>query len=270
MHAASESRDVPGAPPAITVVTLTRRRPELLSRAIKSVRAQAVSASIHHLVLIDDCPLTLQHLDQLDLDNQPRYTISYRLCRRGPTDQSGMARSARLRNLAVTLSSTEWIAILDDDNEFSADHLAMLLDTASATGARAVHSWRRVYCPDGSPFCEPRDPWTSGQRAFDRFAWLAAKAVRTADSNVFRDRCDPVGVSDPVRTVDSSEWLLHRSLFDTVAFDEVYSPEDWENMIGEDDKLQRDLVAHQIAVACSERPTLKYYLGGYSNTRRLL
>jgi hypothetical protein len=94
---------------------------------------------------------------------------------------------------------------------------------------------------------------------------LAAKGVFQPGSNIVRDRVDPWGHPDPARTVDMGEWLFDRKLLLDHQFCTEYSAEDWFNITTEDDKLMEDLVNNGITVACSELPTLRYYLGGYSN-----
>lgn len=253
--------------PVITVITITRRRPLLLRRAIRSVVAQRCDASIEHLVLVDDC---LETAESLSSAPQPP-NLSWRLMSRSASDSSGPGRSAVIRNWGVEIARGEWISFLDDDNEFEAEHLQSLLATASHSGLEAVHSWMRVFTKDGAPFIEQLDPWTSDvDRSHRRYQWMISKGVRSSGSNVFRDRVDPPEVSDPVQSVDTGEWLLHRSLLLTIPVPTEFSQSDWENMITEDDKLLHALLRAEIAIACTRKATLRYYLGGYSNSRALL
>ena len=49
--------------PLITVITITKNRPNLLERAIKTVKEQTYN-NIKHLIIIDDCPVTLKMLEE--------------------------------------------------------------------------------------------------------------------------------------------------------------------------------------------------------------
>lgn len=246
----------------ITVITLTRNRPELLRRAMASVQSQVCRQEIEHLVLIDDCPATADMLSGEDL---PDY-VAWRLMERGPDDRSGPGRSSRLRNFGVQHSQSRWIAFLDDDNAWEPDHLQGLVDCALETGCRAVHSHVQAFNPDGTPYLEPLFPWSRDpEEAREKYWEMVRKKVFTPGSNVFKDRADPLGHPDPVRSVDTGAWLLTRELLIEVPFTDEFFPEDHENVTGEDDKLLAALIAKGEPIACNHKPTLIYYLGGYSN-----
>ncbi len=59
--------------------------------------------------------------------------------------------SARNRSRALCSVSTEWTALLDDDDEWYPDHLKLLMAHAEETGADLVYPWFNV--PEGF------DPW---------------------------------------------------------------------------------------------------------------
>ena len=252
----------------IAVVTLTRRRPHLLRRAISSVAAQVCSVPSLHFVAIDDCPPTAAMLESCS--DLPR-NFDFALLPREPLDRSGPARSAILRNACVRRLAVDWISFLDDDNEIEPDHLESLWRCAHATGCRAVHSWLHMFHSDGRPFLDEMDPWTRDpEAAREKFRRMVTLGVRSPGSNLFRDRADPKGAENPVRTVDTSAWLLRRDLLLEAPVPEQYSDSDWETMTTEDDKLLAQLIERGEPTACSRRATLRYYLGGYSNTGRLL
>jgi hypothetical protein len=50
-----------------------------------------------------------------------------------------------------------------------------------------------------------------------------------------------------------------------VKFIETYSVADWQHILVEDAKLAREITASGRPVVSTKRPTLRYYLGGYSN-----
>lgn len=245
----------------ITVVTVTRGRPDLLRRATRSIASQDVDAPVQHLVIVDDCNSTAI---EIGTTNPYVYEDSDVLfVERRSAERTGPARLGYLRNLSVSRAAYDWIAFLDDDNEFDNDHLSSLLTTARATSRPAVHSHRRLYLPDGEPFTEPIFPWCR-DRAFARAEYqrLLEAGVFVAGDNVVRDAVD---ASRGVQMVDMGEWLLERRLLATVGFQERYTDVDWERVVPEDNKLLRELVARGVPLATTGRPTLRYYLGGYSN-----
>jgi glycosyltransferase involved in cell wall biosynthesis len=248
----------------VTVVTLTRHRPDLLERAIRSVEDQRTTAALEHLVLVDDCPTTARLLAARPPGRVPLRHESHG---RSARVQSAPAWCAALRNHGARAARGRWIAFLDDDNELAPDHLDALLATAAACDVRAVHSWLRLRNRDGTPFTEPRDPWRRDPAASHaRYQWALDRGVRTPGSPIVRDRCDAPGTPDPVRTVDTGEWLLRRDLLLAVPFPTDLAGRDRSGSVyGEDDALLDSLVALGEPVACSRRATLLYTLGGYSN-----
>lgn len=248
----------------ITVVTITRERPHLLARAITSVRSQDYHGVINHEIVVDGCAATAKMLAEANY--RTNETFSWSLAVRQPNDISGPARLARLRNSAVTRTNTKWISFLDDDNEFERNHLSSLVDCALRSGCAAVHSHRKLFHADGRPYLEQHMPWKRCRREGERIYYdLCAKGVFTKGSNIVRDRADPKNHPDPARMVDMGEWLFQRELLFKFPFCEEYSYEDWLNIIPEDNKLLQTLVEHEIPIASTCQPTLKYYLGGYSN-----
>jgi glycosyltransferase involved in cell wall biosynthesis len=57
------------------------------------------------------------------------------------TERSG---SSATRNRAAVGATTEWIAFLDDDDEFDPHHISTCLNHAEKTGADLVFPWHRV------------------------------------------------------------------------------------------------------------------------------
>jgi glycosyltransferase involved in cell wall biosynthesis len=244
---------------SITVITLTRRRPMLVQRAMRSVQGQQTSHTVNHVVLIDDCPDTRAALEAVS-GQYPNAEVLY--MPREAHEVSGPGRSSRLRNFGVRRSADSWIAFLDDDNEWTADHLQNLVECAREHGVRAAHSYVSLLNRDGSSYLEPRWPWArSGTEAEQIYLDYVAKGICAPGSNVIRDR---PGIYD--EPVDSSAWLLSRELLLEVPFEERFSQRDAENLVGEDDKLFRALVGKGEPMACTRQATLRYYLGGYSNS----
>ncbi|RLU87463.1 SpcF [Streptomyces griseocarneus] len=252
-----------GPPVLVTVVTITRTRPELLARALRSVQGQKIHAPFEHIVVLDDCDASYRSLREC---GPLPANVRWLLVSRGPGDVSGPGRSSRLRNMAVRISEAPWIAFLDDDNTWEPDHLDSLLECAARTGHRAVHSHLRMLNRDGTPYLEQRDPWARDpEEGRAEYARMRAKGVVRPGTCVRRDRLDPLDVPEPVVSVDTGEWLLARELLLEVPFTDDFDVDDEARLIGEDDKLAMSLRERREPVSCTGRPTLHYHLGGYSN-----
>jgi hypothetical protein len=176
------------------------------------------------------------------------------------------ARVAVLRNLALSLVTAHLVAFLDDDNAWEPEHLSSLVELMDATGAPAVHSWRRLYTPDGQPHVPVAFPWLLDRSAATAmFDLLLRVGVFEASSSTVRDRASiPIGGLD-LGMIDMGEWLLERWVLDLVGFEAERTPADSADGIGEDDKLLRRLRDMLVPIRCTERATLRYRLGGFSN-----
>jgi hypothetical protein len=253
----------PGGEDSVAVMTLTRERPECLTRAVHSVSLQRCEVPVHHFILVDDCPDTREAL--MGWRDLPTH-VTWEYVPRPDGTVSGQARAAFLRNLGVGMLSSRWIAFLDDDNEFEPDHLQHLIECMRDTGCRAVHSWLKIFYRDGRPFVEERDPWTQDPgESREVFKRMVEKGVRVPGSNVYKNDVDTIDDVDPSIFVDTNEWLLDRSLLLEIPFPEHYSEHDLRQMITEDHKFFSELVNKQICISCSRQATVRYYLGGYSN-----
>lgn len=125
------------APPASLVATVipTFRRPEGLRRAVASALAQTVDD--HVVIVVDDgAGLT-------GLPDDPRlFAVS--LAR-------NVAVAGVVRNVGIRLTSSRYVAFLDDDNEWAPDHLEQALAALQAPGGPdAVYTALRRVHPDGS------------------------------------------------------------------------------------------------------------------------
>lgn len=256
---ASQVTERPAVADSITVITLTRRRADLVQRAMRSVQVQETSIPVNHVVLIDDCPDTR---DALAAASTEQTNVDLLYMPRAADEVSGPGRSSRLRNFGVRRSDDSWIAFLDDDNEWTADHLRSLVECARDEGVRAAHSYVCLMNQDGTPYLEPRWPWARNRvQAEQIYRDYVTKGICTSGSNIVRDA--PGSYDEPV---DSSAWLLSRELLLEVPFEERFTQHDAENLVGEDDKLFWALVGRGEPMACTRRASLKYYLGGYSNS----
>ena len=107
------------APPMISVIIPTLNRPELLlERALKSAFGQT-HPNLEVLVVVDGPdPGTEAALSRVQ---DPRLRLHVLPVNSGPSD---------VRNAGVQLSRGEWIAFLDDDDEWLPDKLARQLECA--------------------------------------------------------------------------------------------------------------------------------------------
>jgi len=244
---------------SITVLTLTKSRPSLVQRCIKSVRNQDYVGEVRHLILIDDCPETYSTLQQYD---QPSDRVIWFLRPRSSEEQSGPEHLARLRNLLVRMAETEWITFLDDDNEYEPYHLRLLMECAHQTGSPAVHSWLKLLHFDGTPYLQPRWPWCREDKAGERrYQEMVQRGVVSLGSNVVHDSIHNL----PYRCIDTSEWLLKREILVNHPISSTFSYEEYVNNKAEDDKLLMMLLKTKVPIFCNEVASLRYYLGGYSN-----
>ena len=125
-----------GERPAALVASIvpTYRRPELLREAVASALAQTVT---NHVVIVVDDGGGMIDLDRTD----PRLRVA-QLSRN--TGVAGV-----VRNIGIRLSSSQYLAFLDDDNTWTAEHLEAALAMHTDTVTLTVSAIERVK-PDGS------------------------------------------------------------------------------------------------------------------------
>lgn len=267
----------------ITVITLTRGRRELLKRAIASVYFQDYIGYIDHLIIIDDCIETFKDLCGIESTSRRRLIPHFESrSTEEMTDRSARLdlvypRIARLLNVGIHIADSRWIAFLDDDNEYEANHLSSLVDCAVQNNCSAVHSFRRIFQADGTPYLDRHFPWARNPEEGEQiYESMCSRGVWIRNSNILKDRAGPSGLApfknstilsarDPVFLVDTSVWLLERSLLMRYPVPEVFSREDLQNNTAPDDKLLELLLENKIPIVSSGLPTLRYYLGGISN-----
>lgn len=272
----------------VTVITVTRRRPELARRAISSVRRQDYRGRIEHLIVVDECSSTMTALADINgtLDRQLVLLPVPRAAGDGVDHYNRIVtvypRIARLLNIGIQVAGSPWIAFLDDDNEYEPCHISSLVAVAARYGYSAVHSYRQVLYADGSPYLEPRFPWTTDPAEAARiFQLLCQRGVWAAGTNILRDRAGPllpgpfrnstvISPADPVYLVDTSVWLLERALLMRHPVPEKFTRRDVQDGTAPDDKLLEVLLMNGVRIATNGLPSVRYYLGGVSNSDRHL
>ena len=84
--------------PLITIVTVTKNRPNLLKRAIETVKQQTYS-NIKHLIIIDECPETLEMLES-NYKNDPK--IEYVYMNRVKGDKKWAKCISKIKNICYS------------------------------------------------------------------------------------------------------------------------------------------------------------------------
>jgi glycosyltransferase involved in cell wall biosynthesis len=96
--------------PAISVIVPTRRRPALLSRAVKSILAQTVTD--FEIVVVDNNPAAFR------VAAVPAHMAWLRDKRVRLVEDATPNNPAALRNLGLAIARGDWVTYLDDDDEF--------------------------------------------------------------------------------------------------------------------------------------------------------
>lgn len=113
--------------PLVSVVTPTYDRPDFLLSAIGTVQEQTYS-HIEHVIVDDHSPTPAS--DVVSIDDSD--VIVHR------HDRNKGANAAR--NTGIRVASGEYIAFLDDDDEWKPTKIEQQVDTAERTGAGAVYT----------------------------------------------------------------------------------------------------------------------------------
>lgn len=248
----------------VTTIIVTRGRVALLARAIRSLSRQ-IAATIDLRVVIDDCCATRTYLERESEKTGAIHSLEWQYLRRSSSDRSGPKRVATLREVGLSGVQNPFCAFLDDDNELESHHYALLERAIAETGAAAAHSWRTLWSRDGAPFpLTDRHPWSrDAQVAQQMFSIYRNAGIYQIDSAIVRDQVAPHCRAESM--VDTSEWLFTTSFLRGIRFAKHYTHEDWLLSRAEDNKLLDSIVETGAEIPSTCTPTLRYYLGGYSN-----
>lgn len=240
--------------PLITVITITKNRPNLLERAINTVKNQTYP-NIKHLIIIDDCEKTLAMLEKNYSNDE---SVVWEYYHRKENDKSGPNILSKLRTYTIHKVGNGWFSFLDDDNEFYPEHLEKLYTFAIKNNCEAVHSYRKVMYKDGTPYLKEEWPWgRTLEKKIETYEKMLKAGVVKKGSNIWHDKFG--------YTIDTNVWLLRAELFNDKAIPNEYTDEDYEECRPEDEKMMELLIKNNVRVLSNEEPTVKYYLGGYSN-----
>jgi glycosyltransferase involved in cell wall biosynthesis len=160
-----------------------RPGPELFERALASLLAQTYQDWEAILVCDGSDPETAARVAELG-DERVRCV---QRPRNGPypKDQAARWRVAGVHpfNHAVALARGAWIAPLDQDDEWTSDHLEVLLGVARRTGAEVVYGAARVVLEDEEETWFGSWPPSQGEFGFQAAIYHAGLADFTYDVN---------------------------------------------------------------------------------------
>lgn len=131
--------------PLVSIITPTYNRADLLARrAIPSALRQTYE-NIEIIVVGDHCTdCTENRLKNFDDPRIKYYNMPERSKFPKNPNKKWYVHGANPRNVAIEMASGEWIAPLDDDDEFSEDHIETLLDYALGNDYEMVYG--KVEC----------------------------------------------------------------------------------------------------------------------------
>ncbi|WP_419827831.1 glycosyltransferase family 2 protein [Sphingomonas sp.] len=208
--------------PRVSVVIATWRRPDRIARAVETALAQTIR-DIEVIVAVErDDPQTLAALAAIG-DPRVRHVVNTE--KRGP----GVARDTGAR-----AALAEWVAFLDDDDDWLPAKLEKQLAAADGRGDVIVMTQSRVLWPGGS-FVRPVAPYDPTQPIdewlFDRRSWF--------------------GGGDAM--LQTSSLMMPRRLFDTLGFGTAQH-EEWELAI-------RAVKQHGYRLVTVAEPLVNYVAG---------
>ena len=179
--------------PSVTVIITTRNRPHFLYRALASVQAQRRAAE--EILVIDDGS------DDVAACELSRIFPGVRYHRQR---HQGISKA---RNTGIRLACFEWLAFLDDDDEWSPAKLAEQIDYLSAhPEARILHcdeQWLR----NGVPLAQKKKHRKPQGQVF--FACLPLCVISPSAVLIHRQVFNRVGLFDETLPVceDYDMWL---------------------------------------------------------------
>lgn len=209
--------------PQVSVVVPTFGRPELVTRAVGGVLAQTMG-DLELIVVIDgDDPATVAALRSFD-DARLRW-ISH----------TGKRGAGQARDTGADAARGQWVAFLDDDDEWLPEKLERQLAVAPADRRAVLMTLSRVATPYGD-FVRPADPYR-GDRPFDE--WLFDRRTWFKGGQSF---------------LQTSSLMMPRAMFDRLHFRDTRQHEEWELVI-------RAVKQLGYAVVTAPEPLVIHYVG---------
>lgn len=174
---------LPDLPEPLVVTAIpTYRRPEDLLVAVRSALAQTVRDQL--VVVVDDGSGSLA---AAGLPDDPRLVA---VAMERNSGDCGV-----VRNVAMRLTASTYVAFLDDDNVWAPDHLETALAVLEAPdGPDAVYTAVRRVLPDGSEHDVLSVPWDRRRNAHEAFVDINAFVARRVPGMRFSWLYRPKGV----------------------------------------------------------------------------
>ncbi len=206
----------------VTVVIPTFGRPQLVCRAVRSALAQTMTD--HEIIVVIDGhdPATREALATIG-DPRLRW-ISH----------DGKRGAASARNTGAEAAAGEWVAFLDDDDEWLPEKLERQLAAVPAGGRAVVMALSRVVNRYGT-IIRPLAPY-DGSVPIDE--WLFDRRHWTGGEDGF---------------LQTSSLMMPRALFDTVKFAVTAQHEEWELVL-------RAVKQHGYALVTPPEPLAIYHV----------
>lgn len=239
---------------------------------MESIADQDYSGKMEHIIIGDNCPHI--NINKSDLEmfyrNKGSEVDVIILNRNIDEDLYLWERVAAHKNFAITLSSGTLIANLDDDNTLEPSHFSSLQKLLSKN-FDAVHSWRRLFYKDGTPYYSNHYPWIIGDDIFRAellYKIQKKQGIFSENDNLVKDSLFLKYKDNFYCTVDASEWLLRKDLFTDgiIKYTDNYSYTDILYGHCEDYLFGTNIRNAGLKIGCTESPTLNYYLSGNSQT----
>jgi glycosyltransferase involved in cell wall biosynthesis len=222
--------------PAVSVVVATRNRPHLLAVAIGSIAAQTYAGVIETIVVFDQCEPS--HVKE---SNDPLRPV--RLTR--TTDRVGLAAA---RNAGAGLASGEFLAFLDDDDEWEPAKIERQVRELDRSGADVCVTGITIARDDRRVVRVPK----AAELTVDSL--VARRVVAAHPSSVLVKRASflgPIGVVDeeiPGSYGEDYDWLLRAARLGPIAVVEEplvlvhwgkqsYFADRWQTIIDANDYL---------------------------------
>lgn len=158
----------------ISVVIPTARRPQLLMRAVKSVLLQSIS-DLEIVVVVDGAdPESLEALSQI-ADRRLRVIQNPR-----------SLGSAETRNVGIASALGEWVAFLDDDDEWVSNKLELQLAAAQNCAYPVIISCLNYVVTSLGRYVWPNRPYRNtvalDDYLFDRRSWFRGDVMLQCSS----------------------------------------------------------------------------------------
>ncbi len=236
-----------------------------IQTAIESVLSQSIS-DFEVIIVVDPCHREniQSHSEWWKSTQHKKVRIEFPEISECPTYIP--EKISILRNIGIILSRGAYIAYLDDDNWWSRDHLeALCAILDNNVSIDAAYSWRIITDETGNPLPLESYLWrTRFNNNDDIFQKFLEYDLVTQGQPQLRDTVI-AGNGDEVFHVDTSELCVRREVHKTIRFEENFSLRQIIDGQGEDQIICEQMYRKGIEFKCSEKYSLFYRVGGYSN-----